>query len=136
MNNDRPIQDRNLRQALREVQAIFQRRRLAGACMIVAPDEAAFTYAMHAPWSALRPDSTTPLGFRFRAHSAEDGKELTEERVEGAMHTICQLSDFGAQTMDWMEQLKAMLRHAGIDFDHTPFNGKPPPPLEPWDGRT
>jgi hypothetical protein len=31
--------------------------------------------------------------------------------------------------MDWMEQLKAMLRQAGIDFEHTPFNGRSPPPL-------
>lgn len=70
-----------------------------------------------------------PLGFRFRANSTEDGRELTRERIEGGVHTVCQLADFGSQTMDWMEQLKSMLRRGGIDFDHRPFNGHPVPPL-------
>jgi hypothetical protein len=31
--------------------------------------------------------------------------------------------------MDWMEQLKTILRNAGVDFDHTPFAGQPVPSL-------
>jgi hypothetical protein len=92
--------------------------------MLVAPQEAAFFYAMTAPWSAIRPDSTLPLGFRIRAKSAEDGPEVTHARIEGAAHIICQLSDFGEQTTAWMEDLKLMLRRAGIEFDHTPFGGR------------
>ncbi|MDE2107028.1 MAG: hypothetical protein KGL39_58010 [Patescibacteria group bacterium] len=124
MINDRPIEDQKLQKALDEVTQIMARYGLAGACMLVSPTEAAFTYGMHAPWSALRYDPATQLGFRFRAQSARDGKEETFRRVEGAMHTICQLSDFGEQTTAWMEDLKLMLRRAGIDFDHTPFGGK------------
>ena len=127
MQNERPIEDPKLQKALNEVKQVFARYGLAGACMLVGEQEAAFTYAMHAPWSALRYDPSTPMGFRFRAQSKVDGKAETERRVSGAMHTICQLSDFGSQTMDWMEQMKAMLRSAGIDFDHTPFGGKPLP---------
>jgi hypothetical protein len=93
--------------------------------MLVSESEAAFTYGMHAPWSALRYDASTPMGFRFRAISSEEGREKTHRRVEGAMHTICQLSDFGEQTTTWMEDLKLMLRRAGIEFDHTPFGGQP-----------
>ena len=134
MFNTRPIEDRNLNAAMDEVRAILKRRKLTGAYMIVAPEEAAYGYQMHAPWSALRPDDSTPMGFRFRAKTVEDGKELTEKRVEGAMHTICQLADFASQTQDWMEQLKSMLRNAGIDFTHTPFGGRPLPSIEPRDG--
>jgi hypothetical protein len=90
---------------------------------------------MVAPWSALRQDKSTPLGFRFRANTKQEGKKETNRRVEGALHTICQLSDFGYQTNRWMEELKTMLRRAGIEFDHTPFNGKPLPSLETWTGR-
>jgi hypothetical protein len=128
--NDRPVDDPKLQKALDEVKMVFARYGLAGACMIVSPEEAAFFYAMHAPWSAIRFDPDTPLGWRLRAKSAEDGKAVTEARVEGAVHTVCQLSDFGAQTMDWMEQVKALIRSAGIDFDHTPFGGKPLPSIK------
>lgn len=127
MINDRPINDPNLQAALNDVKRIFARYKFAGVVMIVAPEEAAFHYAMHAPWSAIRPDDSLALGFRIRAKSSEDGKELTQKRLEGALHTICQLSDFGEQTTAWMEDLKLMCRRAGIDFDHTPFNGKPLP---------
>jgi len=129
--NDRPIRDPALQAALNDVKRIMQRYGLAGACMLVSAEEAAFTYGLHAPWSAIRGDATTPLGWRIRAIEAETGKALTHRRVEGAVHTICQLADFGSQTMDWMEEIKLMLRQAGIDFDHTPFNGQPLPHLGP-----
>ena len=130
MRNGRPIEDRNLRHGLHEVQKVLRRRGLAGAVMLVAEDEAAFTYAMHAPWSAIQPDPETDLGFRIRAKSAEDGPELTHARLEAAVHTICQISDFGEQTTAWMEDLKLLLRRAGIEFEHTPFNGRPLPHLD------
>jgi hypothetical protein len=128
--NDRPIDSLTLQKALNEVKAVMARYGLAGACMLVSAEEAAFVYKLHAPWSALRYDNTTPLGWRFRAKSSEEGRVTTERRVEGAMHTICQLSDFGEQTMMWMEEVKLMLRRAGIDFEHTPFGGKPLPHIE------
>lgn len=126
-HNDLPISDPKLQRTLNSVQATIANAGFAGAVMIVSPGEAAFFYRLHAPWSAIRHDPSLPLGWRIRAKSAEDGKELTEARVLGAAHTICQLSDFGSQTMDWMEQIKTILRNAGIDFDHRPFNGRPLP---------
>lgn len=129
MKNERPIEDPRLQKALNEVMQTMARYGFAGACMLVSEREAAFTYGLHAPWSAIRPDPTTDLGFRFRAVSAEDGKEKTQKRIGGAMHTICQLADFGTQTTMWMEDLKTMLRNAGVDFDHTPFGGRPLPHL-------
>jgi hypothetical protein len=127
--NNRPIDNPKLQRALNEVKQVFARYGLAGTCMLVSEDEAAFTYAMHAPWSAIRYDATTPLGWRLRAKSQEDGPALTHKRIEGAAHTVCQLADFGAQTMDWMEQVKTLMRQAGIDFDHTPFGGQPLPSI-------
>lgn len=129
MMNDRPINDPNLQAAINEVRAVLQRRGLAGTCMIVSPDEAAYAYVMSAPWSAIQLDANTPLGFRITAKSSVEGQERATARMGGALHTICQLSDFGAQTQDWMEQLKAMLRGAGVEFDHRPFNGMPLPPI-------
>jgi hypothetical protein len=127
--NNRPVNDKNLQDGIDEVKAIMARRGLAGACMLIAPEETVWTYGMHAPWSAIQPDVMTPLGFRIKASEAVDGKEGAHARIEAAAHTVCQLSDFGAQTMDWMEQLKMMMRRAGIDFEHTPFGGRPVPPL-------
>lgn len=134
MINDRPIEDANLQAGLDEVREIMRRRGLAGACMLVSAGEAAFTYAMHAPWSAIRPDPHVPLGFRIRANSARDGAKATHQLLEGAAHTICQLSDFGEQTTAWMEDLKLALRRAGVEFDHTPFGGRPLPHLSPVSG--
>jgi hypothetical protein len=57
--------------------------------------------------------------------SEVDGKERTRKRVEAAMHTSHQLSDFGEMTTAWTEDLKLMLRRAGIESDHTPFGGRP-----------
>lgn len=134
MHNDRPIEDPNLQAGLDEIKAIMLRRGLAGTAMLVAPQEAAFVYGMSAPWSALRPDPTTPLGFRFRAIERETGKEETRRRVEGAMHTICQLCDFGYMTASYMDDLKGMLRDAGIAFEHVPYGGKPLQHLAPGEG--
>lgn len=129
MINDRPVDDPKLQAALNEIRAVMERYDFPGAVMLVNQDEAVFAYKLDATWSAFRKDNSIPLGFRFRAKSAETGKRETERRVVGGVHTICQLSDFGSQTMDWMEQLKASLRSAGIDFEHVPFNGRPLPSL-------
>jgi hypothetical protein len=129
MQNDRPIHNPQIQKALTEIRQILRRYGFAGACMVIGPEEAAYTYKLDAAWSGIRLDAFTPMGFRIRVNSAEDGVKVAAERAEGAIHTICQLSDFGSQTMDWMEQLKAMLRTAGIDFDHTPHGGRPLPSL-------
>ena len=131
MFNDRPIDDPNLQAALNEVKAVMAKYGLAGACALVAPNEWAYTYVMHAPLSAIQPDAATPLGIRIRSSVAEHGIEGRHSRLEGAAHTVCALSDFGAQTMDWMEQLKMMLRRAGLEFDHTPFGGELLPSIGP-----
>jgi hypothetical protein len=98
--NNRPIEDPRLQKALDDCRKVFARYGYAGAVMIISPDEAAFFYAMHAPWSAIRFDPDTPLGWRIQAKEAEDGRAATEVRVEAAVHTI-------------MTQVKALLRQAG-----------------------
>ena len=128
--NNRPVEDPRLQKALDDVKRVFAKYGYAGAVMMISADEAAFFYAMHAPWSAIRFDPDTPLGWRIRAKEAEDGRAVTEARLEAAVHTICMLADFGEQTMEWMTQVKAMLRQAGIDFDHTSFGGQPLPPIQ------
>lgn len=132
--NDRPVEDPRMQRALDDIKQVFARYGLAGCAMVINPKEAAFFYAMHAHWSALRFDPSSQLGWRFRARSSEDGKQVTQDRIEGALHTICQLSDFGEQTTAWMEDMKLMLRRAGIDFDHTPFGGEPLPHLDQFQG--
>lgn len=128
--NNRPIENDRLQKALDDCKRVFARYGFAGCAMVISPEEAAFFYAMHAPWSAIRFDPDTPLGWRLRAKSGgAESDEVLHVKVEGAVHTVCQLSDFGAQTQDWMEQIKAMIRGAGIDFDHTPFGGSPLPSL-------
>ncbi len=131
MNNDRPINDPNLQEALDAIRTTMEMYDLAGTVMLVAPLEAAFTYKMDATWSACRAAPGTPMGFRLLALPAVDGHEVTHKRLEGAVHTICQISDFGYQTQSWMTDLKNMLRASGLEFDHTPFGGLPLPHLGP-----
>ena len=130
MFNNRPIEDGNLQAGLREVQKIMRRRGLAGACMLVAQEEVAFTYIMHAPWSAITADPTTPMGFRIRASAEVDGEAGRHSKLEGAAHTVCQLADFGIMTQDWMDQLRLILRKAGLEIEHVPFGGKPLPTIQ------
>lgn len=127
-SNNRPIEDPKLQRALNAIVATMERQGFAGAVMVVAPQEAAFSFVLHAPWSAISKDPGTPMGFRIRSLAGSDGA-AHQARLEGAIHTLCQLADFGSMTMDWMEQLKAMLRRAGLEFEHTPFNGRPPAPI-------
>lgn len=131
MINDRPVNDPKLQACLNEIRSVMERYDFPGAVMLINEEEAVFSYKMDARWSALRKDRATPLGFRLRVKESEIGRRESERRVTGAMHTMCQLSDFGSQTMDWMEQLKSMARGAGIDFEHTPFNGRPLPSIGP-----
>lgn len=128
--NNRPVDDPKLQRALDEVKAVFARYGFAGAAMVISPEEAAFFYAMHAPWSAIRYDPDTPLGWRLRAVSSDEGHAAASVRVEGAVHTVCTLADFGAQTMYWCEEIMVMIREAGIDFEHTSFGGEPLPHIK------
>ena len=128
--NNRPVDDPRLQKSLEDCKRVFAKYGYAGAAIVISPDEAAFFYAMHAPWSAIRYDPDTPLEWRFRAVSGgAESREVLQAKVEGALHTVCQLSDFGEQTMEWMTQVKAMLRRAGLEFDHVSFGGQPLPPL-------
>ena len=127
MFNDRPINDPNLQAGLDEVKQVMIKRGLAGACILVAPNESAYTYGMHAPWSAIQPDTEAPLKFRIRTSVAEHGEEGRHSRLEGAAHTVCTLCDFGYQTASHMEDLIKILRSAGLEFEHTPYGGNPLP---------
>jgi hypothetical protein len=129
MKNERPVDDPKLQAALDEVRAVMDRYDFPGAVMLVNEQEAAFAYRTHAAWSGYRRDMGTPLGFRLTVKTSEIGEREAERRVVGAVHTTCQLADFGTQTVFWMEQLKGLLREAGIDFDHTPFGGRPLPSI-------
>ena len=121
MMNSQPIQNPNLADALRAINAIMRSHDLAGAVILVSADETAFTYKMDAPWSACRADPNTPMGFRLLSQPDVDGPAVTADRLGAAVHTICQMCDFGFQTQRWMTDLKGMLTNAGIAFEHTPF---------------
>ncbi len=127
MFNDRPIEDPNLAAGLSEIRQVMQRRGLAGAAMVVSTTESAYTYGMHAPWSAIQPDANTPLGFRIRSSIAEHGREGRHSRLEGAAHAVCALCDFGYQTASHMEDLIKILQQSGLEIEHTPYGGKPLP---------
>lgn len=131
MQNDRTIHDPKLQEALSAVHETMSKYDLAGSVMLVAEDEVAFTLKLDATWSAVRADPSLPHGLRIVAKSAEDGPDVANARIAGALHTICQLSDFGEMTTAWMTDLKDVLRKAGVEFDHTKFGGQPMPRLGP-----
>lgn len=123
MFNDRPIEDARLQAALDDVLAVYRKYDLAGACMLVSEEEAAFAYPVYTTWNAVVDDDTL-LGFRIRAKEAEQGPERRHALLLGTVHLFCQLKDFGAQTQVWMQDLLRMLRTSGIQYTHRPFNGR------------
>jgi len=129
MQNDRPIDDPRLQEALQVIQLICREYDLAGAIMLVSEYEAAFTYPIYTTWNCVVEDETVPLGFRFRLKTAEQGRERAEQLALGTGHMLNQLKDFGAQTQLWMGDLLRNLAKAGMRFDHVPFNGRKLPRL-------
>src|SRR4030095_9614868 len=73
MQNDRPIEDPRLQEALALIQMICREYDLAGAIMLVSEHEAAFTYPIYTTWNCVIEDASLPLGFRFRLQTAEQG---------------------------------------------------------------
>lgn len=124
MFNTRPIQDPRLAQALAEVQAIYRTYDLAGGCMLVSENEAAFTYPIYTNWNIIVEDDSLAMGFRFRLKEAEQGKERAHALMLGTAHMLCVLKDFGQQTQVWMGDLLRILRKTGVQITHTPFNGE------------
>jgi hypothetical protein len=125
MLNDRPIENPRLQAAMEEVLTIYRRYDLAGAVMLVSEDEAAYAYPLYTTWNAVVEDETVqPLGFRIRVKTAEQGEGRAKALALGTAHLFCQLKDFGAQTQLWMGDLIGLLRKAGWDFVHRPFNGR------------
>jgi hypothetical protein len=129
MQNDRPIEDPRLQEALALIQMICREYDLAGAIMLVSEHEAAFTYPIYTTWNCVIEDASLPLGFRFRLQAAEQGQERAEQLALGTGHMLHQLKDFGAQTQLWMGDLLMHLAKAGMRFAHRPFNGRKLPRL-------
>ena len=130
MFNDRPIEDQRLQAALHEVLAVYRKYDLAGACMLVSEEEAAFAYPVYTTWNAVVEDESTPMGFRIRAKEAEQGPERSHALLLGTVHLFCQLKDFGAQTQVWMQDLLRVLRKSGIQYTHRPLNGRKLPRMD------
>jgi hypothetical protein len=129
MQNDRPIEDPRLQEALLLIQTICREYDLAGAIMLVSEHEAAFTYPIYTTWNAVVEDDSLPLGFRFRLKTAEQGEERANQLALGTGHMLHQLKDFGEQTKLWMGDLLRNLAKAGMTFNHRPFGGRKLPRL-------
>jgi hypothetical protein len=130
MFNERTIEDPRLQAALDEVLAVYRKYDLAGACMLVNEEEAAFAYPIYTTWNAVVEDDSTPMGFRIRVKEAEQGPTRAQALMLGTVHLFCQLKDFGAQTQLWMQDLLRMLRKSGIQYTHRPFNGQKLPRMD------
>ncbi|SRR5712691_4480948 len=124
MENDRPIEDPKLREALNIVQDVFRFYDLAGGIMLVNKDEAAYGYSLYTTWNAIVEDAETPFGFRIRIREEELGKERAEKIALGTAHLFCSMIDFGTQTKVWFGDMLKLLKSTGIRVHHIPFNGR------------
>ena len=93
--NNRPIGDARLQKALDECKAVFARYGMAGAVSMISEDEAAFFYAMHAPWSGIRFDPDTPLGWRLRVKQDEIGRAEADGIFRG-LRTVAVAAGYSA----------------------------------------
>mgnify|MGYP001592537468 FL=1 len=112
-----------------EMLALLKQYDLAGAVCLVNEDEWGYAYHLPATFNAIVEDPTVPLGFRIRAKSADLGHDRAHALTVGAAHVICSLKDFGQQTQVWMSDLLRLLRRAGVQVTHRPFNGQKLPRL-------
>lgn len=129
MQNDRLPESPYMARCRSEIIALLERYDLAGAVCLVNEEEWSYAYQLPATWNAIVDDPTVPLGFRVRAKSAELGHDRAHALILGAAHTTCSLKDFGHQTQRWMSDLLRMLRQAGVQITHRPFNGQKLPRL-------
>ena len=132
MYNIRPLDDQRTEEARQRIAAIYREYDLAGAFMIINPNEAGFLYSLPTTWSAFQDDHAGPLGIRIKAKSSEIGHDRSHALLEGAAHTLCQLVDFGLQTTKWCSDLLSLMRRQGLEIEHTPWNGAELPTIEEW----
>ena len=142
MQNDRPIEDPRMQDALQVIAEVYRMYDLAGGAYVVNAKEMAFTYAIYTTWNAIVEDDNLPeqpgmqtLGFRIRANEAELGAERAKELIEGTAWMLGAMKNFGMQSTQWATDMMRMLRKAGIHIDHTPFGGQRLPHIEAMDLR-
>ena len=122
--NNRPVDNPDIASARKEILAVYERYGLAGGFSIIDANEFAYGYVLATDWSAVNRDAKAPMGLRITAKVSELGQEKAHELLEGAAHTFCSLSDFGAQTFAWGNQLVDLLRESGLEIEHTPYGGQ------------
>lgn len=142
MQNDRPIEDPRMQEALGIIAEVYRHYDLAGGAYVVNPKEMAFHYAIYTTWNAVVEDENVPqvpgmqtLGFRIRAKQDDLGAERAKELLEGTAWMLGAMKDFGIQCTQWATDLMRMLRKAGLHIEHRPFGGQRLPHIEGVDQR-
>lgn len=140
--NTRPLNDPRSQEALNIIGDVYRYYDLAGAAVIINPQEYGYGYAWEATWNAMvtdhdlpAQDGLQPLGFRIRAREAELGQERAQELLTGSAFVLTALKDFGTQTQIWAQDLIKILRKNGIQITHRPFNGQRLPRIRGMDLR-
>jgi hypothetical protein len=126
MQNDRPLNDPRMQEALNIIAEVYRMYDLAGGAYVVNEDEVGFTYAMYTSWNATVEDSSLPLGFRIRVNESEMGRERAEKLMTGTARTVTAMKDFGMQSVQWANDLLKIIRKAGFQISYTPFGGDKP----------
>lgn len=127
MFNDRPIESKEIRDALIGAKYLFDTYDLAGGIFLINYAEWAYGYQMPTSWNAHVNDSNMPMGFRIRARQEELGSERAKQLIEGSAFCLTSMQDFGNQTRLWAGDMIKMLKKVGLHIDYKPFNGKPLP---------
>jgi len=142
MQNDRPIDDPRMQEALGLIAEVYRLYDLAGGAYVVNHKEMAFHYAIYTTWNAVVEDDDLPeqpgmqtLGFRIRAKQEELGPERARELLEGTAWMLGAMKNFGMQCTQWANDLMRMMRKAGIHIEHQPFGGRRLPHIQGMDMR-
>ena len=142
MQNERPIDDPRMQEALGLIAEVYRLYDLAGGAYVVNPKEMAFHYAIYTTWNAVVEDDDLPqqpgmqtLGFRIRARQEELGAARAKELLAGTAWMLGAMKDFGMQCTQWATDMMRLLRQAGIHIEHTPFGGQRLPHIGSMDLR-
>lgn len=114
MQNERPLDNPHIQEALDVFHAICERYDLAGGVYFTDATEMGFTYHPCATWNAHIADASLPLGFRIRARERELGPERAKELLDGSGWVIASMHQFGHQTKLWAQDLRKILKDMGM----------------------
>lgn len=116
---DRPIKDKRLARALRDVQKVLDRQDYAGYVTLISSEEMAWTYNLATSWSAIYPEPGSYFGIRVRATPSRVPED--EEKLRQALWIFVSMLRGGDMLQHMALSFIKMMEDRGLEVDYNRF---------------